>query len=149
MPLASIVSSMTLGIALLRRLGSVRVVGIGFALAAVAAATLALAPGEPLPCIALFAALGLVQGASFASIPELNPEAAEQALANGALAQAGNLGNACGTPLLLALLGAGGLGAMVALVVGCYVAAIAAHALLGARRRRAASRYGASADGGG
>ena len=134
MPLASIASSMTLGVVLLRRVGAVRVLGIGFASAIAVAATLPLFPGEPLPCIALFAALGLVQGASFAAIPELNPDPREQALANGALAQSGNVGNACGTPLLLGLLGAGGFGAMIALVVLCYVAAIAVHARLAVRR---------------
>ena len=138
MPLASIAASMTIGVFLTRRLGAVRVVGIGFGAALLLAAALPLSPGEPLLGIALFAALGLVQGASFAAVPELNAEAADQALANGALAQAGNLGNACGTPLVLALLGAGGFGAMVVLVVGCYAAGIVLHRWLAARRESAA-----------
>ena len=138
MPLASIVSSMTLGVALLRRTSAVRTLGTGFAAAAALTATLAFVPVGPAAGIALFAALGLVQGASFASIPELNPDVADQALANGALAQAGNLGNACGTPLLLALLALGGTGAMIAAVAACYVAGIAAHVALARRRARAA-----------
>ncbi len=134
LPLASIVSSMTLGVALLRRMPAVTVLRVGFAAAAAAATVLAFVPVAPLSCIALFAALGLVQGASFAAIPQLNPAVADQALANGALAQAGNIGNACGTPLVLATLGAGGLAAMVALVVGCYVAGLCAHAVQARRR---------------
>ena len=140
MPLASIASSLTIGVTLLRRVGAVRTVVLGFALATLIVVTLPFAPGEPWPCIALFAALGLVQGASFAAIPELNADAADQALANGALAQSGNLGNACGTPLLLAALATGGLGATVALVALCYVAAIAVHLRLAARRRATTPR---------
>ena len=138
LPLASIASSMTLGVALLRRFSAVTVIGIGFVAAALISLALPVWPGEPLPGAALFAALGLVQGASFASVPQLNPGRADQALANGALAQAGNVGNACGTPLLLALLAGGGFGLMVAVVIGCYAAALAAHAAM-ARRRRAAA----------
>jgi len=135
LPLASIGSSMTLGVVLLRAMTAVSVLGVGFGAAALACLTLLVWPGEPLPCILLFAALGLVQGASFASIPQLNPRAPDQALANGALAQAGNIGNACGTPLLLALLAAGGLGATFAVVIGCYVTALAVHASMARRRR--------------
>lgn len=91
-------------------------------------------PDAAWPSIALFATLGLVQGASFASIPQLNRSSSDQALANGALAQAGNMGNAVGTPLLLMLLAAGGLTAVIALVVMCYVAAICAHLLFAKRR---------------
>ena len=145
LPLASIVSSMTLGVALLRATSAVRVIGIGFAAAALVSPALLVWPGEPLPCIALFAALGLVQGASFAAVPELNRSDADRALSNGALAQAGNVGNACGTPLVLAAVAAGGAGAMIALVIGCYAVGLAAHAWM-ARRRRARAR-GAGAGG--
>ena len=69
------------------------------------------------------------------SVPELNKNGRDQALANGALAQAGNIGNACGTPLLLLLLSVGGPGLMIALVVACYVAAIVAHLWLAKRRQ--------------
>ena len=139
MPLASIAASMTIGVALLRWTSAVQVLGIGFVVAGALAAAFAVVPIGPLPAIALFAALGLVQGASFAAIPELNPAVADQALANGALAQAGNLGNACGTPLLLALLAAGGAGAMIAAVIACYVAGIAVHVAMARWRRRVAS----------
>ena len=137
LPLASIASSMTVGVALLRSVSAVGVIGTGFALAILACPALLVRPGEPWPAVALFAALGLVQGASFAAVPELNRSAADRALANGALAQAGNVGNACGTPLVLALQAAGGTGATVAAAAGCYAAGLAAHAWM-ARRRRGA-----------
>ena len=139
LPLASIVASMTLGVALLARLPAVRVISIGFVAAAAIAALLVPLSGEPLVAVTLFAALGLVQGASFAAVPELNPDPADQALANGALAQAGNVGNGLGTPLALALLGAGGLDALVALAIGCYVAGTVAHARLARARTRSAT----------
>ena len=139
MPLASIAVSMTLGVAMLRVLGAVGVVATGFAAAIGLAAAVLAVPGEPWLCIALFGALGLVQGATFAAIPELNPDPGAQALANGAVAQMGNLGNLLGTPLILFALGAGGPGAMLALVMACHALGLAAHALA-ARRRRAGAR---------
>jgi predicted MFS family arabinose efflux permease len=52
--------------------------------------------------------VGIVPGASFAAIPYLNKTSADQAGANGALAQLGNVGTASGTPIFaLALSGAG------------------------------------------
>ena len=50
----------------------------------------------------------------------------------------GNLGNLVGTPLLLAVLAGAGMGTMIALAIGCWLAGLAAHLLL-RRRRRAAS----------
>jgi len=78
-----------------------------------------------------------VQGASFAAIPQLNKTAPEQALANGTLAQAGNIGNLCGTPLLLLLLSSGGVTAMISLVVTCYITAITLHLIFSKRRAKA------------
>ncbi|MEM9970779.1 MAG: MFS transporter [Pseudomonadota bacterium] len=52
----------------------------------------------------LFVILGLVPGASFANVPALNPDPADQARANGAVAQLGNVGTACSTPLFAAAL---------------------------------------------
>ena len=79
-----------------------------------------------------------MQGASFAAIPELNAEPEALALANGVVAQMGNLGNLPGTPLLLAALAGAGIGAMIALAIGCWLAGLGAHLLL-RRRRQAAS----------
>lgn len=108
MPLISIASSLVLGVWLLRWLSAVRVMQIGFVSAAAFACGLALVPGHPLVCLALAAALGLVQGAGFAAVPELNPDPEARAQANGALAQTGNIGNTLGTPLLLAVIGFAG-----------------------------------------
>ncbi len=136
LPIASIISSLTIGIILLRYMSAVHVLIIGFIAAILFAVPLSWFPSEPLLCIALFSALGLVQGASFASIPQLNKTGSAQALANGTLAQAGNMGNLLGTPLLLAIVLAGGIGAMIAFVVICYVLAISVHLLLAKRRAR-------------
>ena len=135
LPLMSIVTAMTLGIFLLRRFSAVQVLCIGFVSAICCALLFLWSPKEPIFIMLLFASLGLVQGASFASIPQLNKTASEQALANGAFAQAGNLGNLCGTPLLLLLVSSSGIHAMIALVIACYVAAIMIH-LFFARRRK-------------
>ena len=142
MPLASIAVSMTLGVALLRWLDAVGVVAVGFAAAIGLAGLLLALPGEPWLCVALLGALGLVQGASFAAIPQLNPEPSDQALANGAVAQMGNLGNLVGTPLLLGVLALAGIEAALALVAGCWAMGLLAHGLL-ARRRRALPARGA------
>ncbi|MCP4318054.1 MAG: MFS transporter [Hyphomicrobiales bacterium] len=136
MPLAGIASSMTLGIALLRRFSAVQVIMIGFAFAMAIGLWLGIDPGNPYLCIALFCALGLVQGASFAVVPQLNSEPATQAYANGAIAQMGNIGNTCGTPLLLAILVTFGFGGVMVLVIGCYGLGILVHFVL--QRRRAA-----------
>lgn len=138
MPLASIAVSMTLGVALLRWTSAVGVVCIGFAAAIGLGTALLLAPGEPWLCVALLGALGLVQGASFAAIPQLVAEPADQALANGAVAQTGNLGNLLGTPLLLAALAGAGFEAMMALVLACWGMGLLAHGVLARRRLRAA-----------
>ena len=74
--------------------------------------------------VLLFGALGLVQGASFAAVPQLVASPADRATANGAMAQMGNAGNLVGTP---ALLGAGGTGAMFAAVAFAYALGLGAH----------------------
>jgi predicted MFS family arabinose efflux permease len=139
MPLASIVVAMTLGVALLRWTSGVGVTCLGFAVSIGAGALVLAWPGEPWPCVALLGALGLVQGASFAAIPQLVPDPVEQALANGAMAQTGNLGNLLGTPVFLVVLGHAGFGAVMALAIACWVAGLATHAALARRRARIAA----------
>jgi predicted MFS family arabinose efflux permease len=136
MPLVSIASSLTLGVLLLRRMSAIAVIMLGFAGAAVSALALAAAPGDPLLCLALAASLGLVQGAGFAAVPELNASLPDRAQANGALAQTGNIGNTLGPPILLAIVGAGGHPAMMLTAAAILVAGIAAQQVL-ARRRAA------------
>lgn len=134
LPLASILSSMTLGVLLLQWLSAVVVIQIGLIAGIFMAFVLAFVPDTPWPAVALFAALGLMQGATFAAVPQLNPSTSHQALANGTIAQAGNIGNALGTPLILMLLAIGGFKAVISMVVFCYVAAFGAHAIFAKRR---------------
>lgn len=61
-------------------------------------------------CFPLFIFLGIVPGASFAYIPDLNPSDGDRALATGVLAQTGNIGTASGTPVFAFILAMGGLG---------------------------------------
>jgi predicted MFS family arabinose efflux permease len=130
MPLAGIVTSMTIGVFLLSWMSPVKVVVIGFALAAILVVSLAIAPGNPILCVALFATLGLVQGANFASIPALNATATDRAHANGAVAQMGNLGNTFGTPIVLILISVMGFTGIVLFALTAYVLGIVAHLLL-------------------
>jgi hypothetical protein len=46
---------------------------------------------------------GIVAGGGFAAVPALNDDDTDRALANGALAQLGNIGTFAGTPVLAAL----------------------------------------------
>lgn len=137
LPLVSIASSMTIGVALARRLPAVGVVQLGFGLSALCAIGLGLSGGGAGFALALGAALGLIQGASFAAVPQLNPEDGDQAQANGAMAQAGNLGNFLGTPVLVLAIGLGGFGAMIATLIALYLGGFLVHHAL-SRARRAA-----------
>lgn len=137
MPLGAILVSMTLGVRLMRRRPAVRVVMLGFGAALLLSAGLVLAPMAAWPPIAVFAALGLVQGPSFAAVAQLNPGEAGRARANGALAQTGNLGNLLGTPLLLALAGVAGHAGLVLFAALSFGLGLAVHAGFALRRRDA------------
>jgi len=137
MPLASIVSSMTLGNLLLRHMRAVSIIIAGFAIAIALVLVFLVTGPDPWLFIALFAALGLVQGASFAAVPELNASLPDRALANGGIAQTGNLGNALGTPALIAIVATGSSAGLPALLIGSYAAAIAVHLAMAKRRSRA------------
>ncbi|MBC7283695.1 hypothetical protein [Hoeflea sp.] len=80
-----------------------------------------------------------MQGASFAAVPQLNAALPDRALANGGIAQTGNLGNALGTPALLAVTATGAAAALPALLMVCYASAIAVHLAM-ARSRAATAR---------
>lgn len=135
MPLAGIVTAMFCGVFILPRISAVKTVVLGFMLAVATVPLLWSGSGTSWACIVLFGMLGLVQGASFAAVPELNHDTGSQARANGALAQMGNLGNTLGTPLLLGLLAAFGISGMIWGVIACFLAGIAGHMLLQNRRR--------------
>ncbi|KAA2313442.1 MFS transporter [Pseudooceanicola sediminis] len=134
LPVAGIITGLTLGAALLRLVPAVPVAICGFLAAAACALLTGLLPGASWPPVLLFCALGFVQGSSFASIPQINHDPADRALANGALAQMGNLGNFIGTPILLAMTGAMGLTGLVIFAVVAYCGGAALH--LGAARMR-------------
>lgn len=134
LPLASMVSSMTLGLFLLRWMSAVRVLQIGFVLAAIMIIAWGFTPGDTTISILFFCGLGLVQGASFASVPELNHDAIAQARTNGAMAQMGNLGNTIGTPILLGAIALGGTWALVGVIVLCHMLGLAVHLVLQRRR---------------
>ncbi|MEM6610447.1 MAG: MFS transporter [Pseudomonadota bacterium] len=139
MPLMSILSSLTLGVWLLRRIGPVGVIVAGFGACFLAALGLILWPGSAGPALALGAALGLVQGASFAAVPELNEAIEARALANGGLAQMGNLGNTIGTPILLWVISGGGYLGMTIVLCMAFLMGGLAHLALARLRARGQS----------
>lgn len=137
MPLVSIAVSLTLGVWLLGRMTAVALVQAGFAAAAVAAVLVPVFWGQGAAVAAallLAAALGIVQGASFAAIPQLNPLPADRMRAAGAVAQLGNLGTTTGTPLLAMILAGIGPAGIAAFVVPFSLTGIAIHALQRQRR---------------
>ncbi|SDE09919.1 MFS transporter [Ruegeria marina] len=134
MPVASIGVSLLIVTPLLRYWPAVRIVMAGFALSAAVLGSYWLGVPPAATCIALFAVLGLVQGASFAAIPQLNASARDRALANGAMAQMGNLGNTLGTPVLMIVLQSGGTAGMLAAVILFYAAGIVLHIWMQRRR---------------
>lgn len=137
MPLAGLIVSLTLGIVLLRFIPAVNVVILGFAVGTACALVLMFSELNFWVLITMLAGLGLVQSGSFAAVPQLNATAAQQAEANGVMAQMGNLGNLVGTPILLSLAYFGGNVAIYLGIAAAYVAGIFIHIAL-MRRRRAA-----------
>ncbi len=142
MPLISIAVSLTLGVRLLRVMPAVRLVRWGYGAAIPGFLLLGLFWGQGAGMVLagfwLSAALGIVQGASFAAIPELNATAESRAGASGAVAQLGNVGTTSGTPALAALLAATGPGGLVLAAVLLCSLGIALH-LWQARRRQVLS----------
>jgi len=134
MPLMSIFVSMTFGVALLRRMSAIRVVMLGFAICAVCAALLGVFPGQPALALALGGGLGLVQGATFAAVPQLNELPEDRALANGGMAQMGNLGNTLGTPAMVAVIASFGYGGMVVLLFAMFLGGGLVHSWCARRR---------------
>jgi len=140
MPLVSIATTMTLGVWMLRRMSAVAVIQVGFLFSAACALALLALPGAPLLCLLFAAALGLVQGASFAAVAELNPTPQARLLANGAMAQTGNIGNTLGTPLVFSLTASFGHAGLMAPLAAMLLAGAAAHWILARRRARGAVR---------
>ena len=136
MPLAGLGISLTLGIFLLRFVTGTQLVMAGFAISVVGAIAISQNPTSAILAVALMGCLGLVQSGSFAAVPQLTQTAADQAQANGAMAQMGNLGNLLGTPLLLVLLGLGGTQLIYWGLAAAYLTGLTLHAVQ-ARRRAA------------
>ena len=136
MPIVSIAVSMTLGIVLLRKISAVEIVIIGFACSALCMFWLWLMPAQIFACLALAAAMGLIQGASFAAVPQLNTSSTAQAQANGAMAQLGNLGNTLGTPVMALALASFGCASMPVIAGAVFVAGLILHVFLEGLRRK-------------
>lgn len=140
MPLVSICVSLTFGVWLLGRMSAVRVVQLGFALAILASLGLWASWGqggvEAVFACLLAAAMGTVQGASFASIPQLNDAPQDRARAAGAIAQLGNLGTTSGTPLLALVLLYAGVTGLTFFLIGFSALGILLH-MVQERRRTA------------
>ncbi|KAJ54481.1 hypothetical protein ACMU_17380 [Actibacterium mucosum KCTC 23349] len=134
-PLATLVTSMTIGNFLLRSISAISVIQLSFFGTMLSLLGLLIWPGAPVVAIIWAGCLGLAQGAGFAAVPELNADVASQSQANGAMAQTGNLGNTIGTPLLLlALSGAGYAGMMVASILVLAIGLFLQWLLVRARR---------------
>ncbi|MBL1435270.1 MAG: MFS transporter [Rhodobacteraceae bacterium] len=130
LPLISIAASLVLVSFLLTFTSAVSIVIVGFLLA-VGILLLALM-GLPtsIAFMGLFVVLGLIQGASFAAVTQLNSSTNNRALANGAMAQMGNLGNTVGTPLLFAVLGQFGITGLLLTICSLYAVGAALHLFL-------------------
>lgn len=136
MPLVSIAVSMTIGVAMLRRIPAVQVVIMGFGLAALSMFWLWVTPAGALACMGLAVAVGLIQGASFAAVPQLNATPQAQAQANGAMAQMGNLGNTLGTPVMAMALAGWGYVSLPVLAGMAFLLAMILHVALAGLRRK-------------
>lgn len=136
MPLVSIAVSLVVVPALLSRFSAISITVGGFVLSTVV--VFLFFAGLPLTyvCINLFAALGLIQGASFAAVPELNTTDETRSLANGAMAQMGNIGNLVGTPILLTILAHAGPSVMLLTVAVLYLLGALMHVVFSFARRQ-------------
>ncbi len=108
LPLAALIGTFGAGV-LARRVAPGRITAFGYASSIVGLLMLLILP-EPLRApfaLIVFVLIGLIPGGSFSTIPWLNPDPADRARGNGALAQMGNLGTFLSVPLFAATLGAG------------------------------------------
>ena len=136
--MASIMTSLTLGIVLLRKSEAVQAVQIGYFLCVIMALPLLFTVGSDagfiIACLLLLGAAGFVPGASFAALAALNTTDEARAHATGAIAQMGNVGTTCGPPVLAAIVLFAGIYGLVAFVMVLGLCGIAVHAILARRR---------------
>lgn len=139
LPFASIVTSLTLGIILLRFVDPVWGVIIGFVLTGLAAFPLLLLQGNDaafiVACVILLGATGFVPGASFAALAKLNTDDDDRAYATGAIAQLGNVGTTCGPPILAAIITNSGVAGTVLFVLFFCCCGIGIHLFLARQRQ--------------
>lgn len=103
LPVANLLGTFAAGF-LARYVAAPRIVVWGFGISALLFAAMA-ASGLPAVAVLVFLATGVVAGGNFAAVPLLNDAPREQALANGAMAQLGNIGTFSGTPLFALVAG--------------------------------------------
>ena len=117
LPIAALVGTFAAGV-LARRYPATLIAMAGFAASSAAMVILPTIPAaaQPILALPLFFLMGIVPGACFAMIPALNPAAADQARANGSLAQFGNLGTFFSVPIFASVVG-GGVGGTMALAI--------------------------------
>jgi MFS family permease len=121
LPLAGLLGSLVAGI-LARFVAPSTLVWGGFLGMAVLFAVVPLiGAAGPILAILAMGVSGIVAGGGFAAVPWLNEHSDDRALANGALAQLGNIGTFSGTPILAAL---GASGSVPMAVVGGIIGAV-------------------------
>jgi MFS family permease len=134
LPVVGIIGSLAAGV-MARFIAPGTQVVAGFVTMAALFATVPVAGALAAPISVLAMTIsGVVAGAGFAAVPWLNDRDADRALANGALAQLGNVGTFAGTPILAAI-GAGGAVPM-AIVIGLVGAVCTAIAYRAAGRNQ-------------
>ncbi len=97
LPLANLSGTFVSGF-VARRIAASRLSVGGFAVAGILFVVLGLSGSIFVALCAMFAT-GLTAGANFAAVPEFNGTSEDQARANGAMAQIGNIGTFSGTPI--------------------------------------------------
>ena len=103
LPIANLSGTFAAGF-LARKVAAPRLVVIGFAVAGLLFVLMA-ATGLASVALLAFFATGVTAGGNFAAVPALNDAPKDQALANGAMAQLGNIGTFSGTPLFAIVAG--------------------------------------------
>ena len=97
LPLANLSGTFASGF-IAKRVPASKLSTYGFAIGVFLFALMALTGSIAVVLLALFTT-GLTAGANFAAVPELNAAPEDQARANGAMAQIGNIGTFIGTPI--------------------------------------------------
>ncbi len=120
-PLLSLTGTFAAGF-LARSIEPVWISAAGFLASATLMITVAIMPNgaaQIAVLLTLFALMGLIPGACFASIPHYNRDLTDRARATGGIAQLGNVGTTTGTPIFVAAAQGGIWGVTGALVVFC------------------------------